>query len=291
MKLRLNALNSEILLANLRQMLRSANRSLQTQPLSRQSGFTRPISTAFLFVNRAGSSHISTFGKQDTGRFSNHVRGFSVLFCSVLIITLFDYVFEPEYVFKKKSYAHPFKGFLLLKLDGKTEDISGKFLNRWFLFCIDRESNHRVRKLKLNLLTEVAAILALDACSDAQVVECDGKTVVVPLENSERRYHFQSALLTDRSSLDGITSSTSGISSDNLAVLCGSLEMLSRVREDMISGCHSYDSICTHDNSFFLIDPSGENLKTFTGVLSAELVSKEISELVDSQRGLLSDDL
>ena len=269
---------------NVSHVLRSFNRSFHTcHPLPRHNN-KQPGRKCGRFtlsaVPNAGISNFSTFSKENK-LYTHRIKLFSALCCSALIFTYVDYVYELGLLFKKKCHSHPFEGFLFVKPDGQTEEPDKTYFNKWFLFCIDQESYHSVGKCDLQFLSEVAAILALDACSEAEVVECEGRTIVVPKENSESRFQFQSAVLTDISSHDVNTDITSSIS-ENIVVLCGSLAMLSRVREDMMSGCHGNESHC-HDNCYILLHPSGDNVRIFTGELSAEIVSKEISEIVSWQ--------
>ena len=283
MKLKLNHVSGVPIY--LRQILRPVNRSLQLNTYHPLPGHDKQPGRkcrrfTFSAVFSAGISHFCTFSKPDE-LYTHRIKLFSALCCGALIFTFVDYVYELGLLSKKKSYSHPFEEFLFVKPDGQTEELDRNSLNKWFLFCIDQESYQHVGKFDLQFLSDVAAILALDACSGAELVECEGRTIVVPKENSDSRFQFQSAVLTDKSSIDVNTEITSSISG-NLVVLSGSLAMLSRVREDMMPGCHGNESHC-HDNCYFLLDPSGDNVRIFTGGLSAEIVSKEISEIVSSQ--------
>ena len=225
---------------------------------------------------------------------------------------------------------------MLVGPDGQTEQVGGDFLEKWFLVCFDHQSITRSSKLDLELLTEIAAILSLESCSEAEVIEGDGRMMVVPKVDSPEKFQFQSAILTDTQSQDILAlENTANRQLSNVVVLQGSGDQLQGVfincwtelHAEQPSELHAKQSSELHaeqpselhaeqpselhaeqpnelhaeqpselhaeqpstselhaeqhsDICYYLLDPTGKPVTHFTGVSSAELVSKQISQLI-----------
>ena len=175
---------------------------------------------------------------------------------------------------------------MLVGPDGQTEQVGGDFLEKWFLVCFDHQSITRSSKLDLELLTEIAAILSLESCSEAEVIERDGRMMVVPKVDSPEKFQFQSAILTDTQSQDILAlENTANRQLSNVVVLQGSGDQLQGVFISCWTELHAeqpselpaeqHSDIC-----YYLLDPTGKPVTHFTGVSSAELVSRQISQLI-----------
>lgn len=168
---------------------------------------------------------------------------------------------------------HPLAGFSIESAGGTVRRPIRRDLEQWSLLALDAD----LSVSQLTVLVEISALLAIEACEEAEVMERDGGIILVPKKGAGKKFRFTTAVLSDG------TLQFRPEDYENLlkygTILRGSKSQVERLKRRLRSAEYNKGEV-DGESYISLLDPLGNLIGRYPMNESGELIAEKIARII-----------